>query len=253
MMRILYNIYLIMALLSVLGAPAVAKSINGENNNIMETTQLNILYMGNSHTKRHNIPEYVRSIVEEARPGVKVNSFLAPGILFLDQRWNHGPSRKMLKNKELTHVVLQAQKYSQSRRKLYSTKEAKKLVSLAKEFGSVPLLFPEWGQRGRHWEGKYIHDIYANIASESGACLAPVGLAWDKFLLSYKLGLHDIDGNHANQNGAYFTAIVLAQSILGMPANELDNSAIAPVDLNIQKQMKNIATAVFKPELTMCL
>ncbi|WP_257325459.1 hypothetical protein [Pseudoalteromonas rhizosphaerae] len=251
-MRVLYVTVIAVTLMATLVAPIRAKSIEEENSKIMEKSQLNILYMGNSHTKRHNVPEYVKAIVEAAKPDVKVNSLIAPGILFLDQRWNHGPSRKMLKDKKITHVVLQAQKYSQSRRKLYSTKEAKKLVSLAKEQGSQAILFPEWGQRGRQWEGQYVHDIYAGIANESGACLAPVGLVWDHFLLSHKLGLHDMDGNHANENGAYLTAIVLAQSILETPAVEFDNSVIAPVDVKTQEFMRDAAAKLYKSGFTQC-
>ena len=229
-----------------------AQVIDGDDKNQMDKSQLTILYMGNSHTKRHSVPEYVKGIIEATHPELTVNYQLAPGILFLDQRWNHGPSRKMLKNNALTHVVLQAQKYSQSRRKLYSTKEAKKLVGLAQEHGSKVVMFPEWGQRGRHWEAQYVHDIYAGIAKESGACVAPVGLVWDDFLQQQRITLHAMDGNHANDKGAFLAALVLAQGIIDTPATELAVTTTAPVEAKLQKQMQAAAAKLYQPELTHC-
>ncbi|MCO7186799.1 MULTISPECIES: hypothetical protein [unclassified Pseudoalteromonas] len=251
-MKTLYSLVSAVSLLVSTQAGAAVVTDSGVKKHAMETSTLNILYMGNSHTKRHSVPEFVKAIIEASEPGVQVSYQMAPGILFLDQRWDHGPSRKMLKDTSLSHVVLQAQKYSQSRRKLYSTKEAKKLVALAKEHGTQAVMFPEWGQRGRQWEGQYVHDIYAGIAKESGACIAPVGLVWDKFLSEHRMNLHAMDGNHANDKGAFLAALVLSQSILGRPADQLAVTTTAPVDAKLQQQMQQAAASLFKAEATAC-
>ena len=66
-----------------------------------------------------------------------------------------------------------------------------------------------WAKKSHPRSQKIIADVYGQIATELGADLAPVGLAWEKAqALDIELNLHHIDNRHANPSGAYLTACV---------------------------------------------
>ncbi len=66
-----------------------------------------------------------------------------------------------------------------------------------------------WANKSHPGTQKIIADAYGQIATELGAVLAPVGLAWEKAqALDEELNLHHIDDRHANPSGAYLTACV---------------------------------------------
>ncbi len=206
--------------------------------------EYNILFLGNSHTRNHNVPEMVKVMMLAAEPNAVVDYRIAPGIKFLDERLRDSRTLKLLDKNDLSHVVLQAQKYSQSRRKYYSTKEAEKLVAMAHKKSAKAVMFPEWGQRGRKWEAQYVHDIYEGIAKRSNACIAPVGLAWDHALSQKPLKMHAADGNHANHTGAFLSALVLFETITGNPASALPNLSTFDVPFDTQALLRNVASQV---------
>ena len=60
-----------------------------------------------------------------------------------------------------------------------------------------------WANKSRPRTQRIIADVYGQIATELGAVLAPVGLAWEKApALAVELNLHHIDDRHANPSGA---------------------------------------------------
>ena len=81
-----------------------------------------------------------------------------------------------------------------------------------------------WANKLRPRTQKILADVYRQVATELGAVLAPVGLAWQKALaLDVKLSLHHIDDRHANPSGAYlsacvFYAVLFNASPEGLPA-----------------------------------
>jgi hypothetical protein len=78
-----------------------------------------------------------------------------------------------------------------------------------KRQGAKTIFFMTWANKSRSRTQKILADAYGQIATELGAGLAPVGLAWEKVqALDAALNLHHIDNRHANPSGAYLTACV---------------------------------------------
>lgn len=215
------------------------------------SSHYNLLFLGNSHTRNHSVPEMIKVMIKAANPSAEVDYSIAPGIKFLDERLRDSRTRKLFDKKDFTHVVLQAQKYSQSRRKNYSTKEAEQWVNMSHKKPAKAILFPEWGQRGRQWEGEYVHDIYAGIASRTSACIAPVGLAWDNALSKKRIVMHAPDGNHANQTGAFLAALVLFQTITGESAENLPQLNSYDIKADTQLFLRSIAAQTIS-EKSLC-
>jgi hypothetical protein len=243
-------IQIIKGLLLLIG---MTSTVNGSGQNLgVESMALSnqekvirdydLLFLGNSHTRNHSVPEMIKKMINTALPNANVDYSIAPGIKFLDERLHDSRTRKLFDKKEFSHVILQAQKYSQSRRKLYSTKEAEKWVMMTHKKSAIAILFPEWGQRGRQWEGEYVHNIYAGIAKKTSACIAPVGLVWNNVLTKKRLVMHASDGNHSNRTGAFLSALVLFETITGVSADKLPYMKTFDINEDIQLFLRDVVT-----------
>lgn len=75
-----------------------------------------------------------------------------------------------------------------------------------------------------------------------GACIAPVGDAWELALLERDIRLHATDDYHANRNGSYLAALVILGTVLGYPLPLLP--ALAGVTAEDARFLQGIAHRV---------
>jgi hypothetical protein len=201
---------------------------------------VSVLMLGNSHTLANQLPQQLEALLRAGSPGKSVAVVVAPGSMFLDERLADRQSMDLLRSREWTAVVLQAQKYSSSGLYSYSTAEAQALVREARAVKALPVLFPEWPRLGVP-ETQTIYALHVSIASQQAACVTPIGQAWDLAQARLPtLSLHASDGNHSNAAGAYLSALMLYASIsgkspLGLPA--LENG----VEPGLQAQLVKLA------------
>ncbi len=194
--------------------------------------------MGNSHTLSHNLPAILDALLRAAKPAVAVSTVVAPGSMFLEERWRDPATLALLESRRWDVVVLQAQKYSMSGTARYSTREAQALVRKVRAAGSVAVLFPEWPRRGEHETARILalHQSIAAKAQLAPACVAPVGPAWDAALRRQPaLPLYAPDGNHADAAGTLLTALVLFGSLTGL--SPLTAPEVQPLDVPGERQM----------------
>jgi len=200
-----------------------------------------LLFMGNSHTSFHELPEMVAAMIRAVRPGQRVEATTAPGWLFLEERARDPDSLRLLHARSWDVVVLQAQKYSNSGKYDYSTAGAESLIRSARTAHALPVLFPEWPRHGVA-ETTRIHDLHLEIASREPACVAPIGQAWDLARAVHpELALHADDGNHAARAGAFLTALVLAATITGASPRSVPYLPQFGVPFATQIQLREIA------------
>lgn len=202
---------------------------------------ITVLMMGNSHTSVNQLPDTLATMLRAGNPGKTVTVTVAPGSMFLDERLAHGPSVALLRGQRWSHVVLQAQKYSTSGTRSYSTAEAEQLIRLARTSGAVPVMFPEWARLGIG-ETETIYDLHVSIAFAEPACVAPIGQAWDRALTRHPtLTLHSADGNHSAPAGAFLAALVLYSTLTGSSPAALPTFAGHSVDDATQAQLRRAA------------
>jgi hypothetical protein len=202
-----------------------------------------VLMMGNSHTSVNRLPDTLATMLRAGNPGKTVAVAVTPGSLFLDERLAHGPSVALLQGQRWSHVVLQAQKYSTSGSRSYSTAEAEQLIRMARASGAVPVMFPEWARLGIG-ETETIYDLHVSIAFAEPACVAPIGQAWDRALAQHPaLTVHASDGNHSAPAGAYLAALVLYSTLTGGSPAALPPLAVVGVDEATQAQLRAVAAA----------
>lgn len=203
---------------------------------------LDILFFGNSHSSAL-LRQTVETLLRAGRDP-QADTAAAAGLAYLDERWTDSHSMATLTSQRWTHLILQAQKYSQSGQVEYSTQAALLWVASAKRRSITPVLYPEHPQRGNSLEGMFLYRLHQSIAQAQKACVAPIGPVWDAVLLQHpEISLHHEDGNHFNATGALLTAYVLYEVISGNPADALPDIASLNIPSSTQQILRQAASA----------
>jgi hypothetical protein len=214
------------------------------------TAEINLLFMGNSHTSANGLPEMVAAMVRAANAGKSVAAVEAPGWMFLGERATDAPSLRLLREGAWSFVVLQAQEYSSSGAFTYPTDGAEALVRMTREAHAVPILFPEWPRRGIDESGR-IYAVHVSIARNEPACIAPIPQAFDLALARHPdLVLHADDGNHSAPAGAFLASLVIATTMTGWATDRIPYLPQFSVDAATQEKLRLVAAqtvATFPP------
>ena len=176
---------------------------------------ISALFVGNSHTRNHDLPELVCRMVRSLQPGKTAYAHVV-GVTFLDDVARDPRCREEIDTRPWKFVVLQAQRISQSGRYEYSRAEGIDIAKRARARGATVLFFSEWGLQGVASDGARQEKVYRDMAGAAGAEVVRVGRAWDLALAERPgLPLYEIDGNHQSAVGAFLSAAVLAGRLSG--------------------------------------
>jgi hypothetical protein len=237
-------------LLAVLLASLAACGGGGGGGSTVETPppppvtgqeDLKLLFMGNSHTASHDLPDTVAALVRAARPGRTVGVEVASDWGFLEDHASNPRTLELLDRRRWSFVVLQAQKYSSSGQFSYPIEPAIHLARRARTSGAVPIMFPEWPRRGID-ETQRIFDLHVSIARQEPACVAPIPQAFDLARArTSALVLHEADGNHSAPAGAFLAALVIASTMTGTPPDTLPFIPRPGVDAETQALLRRVA------------
>jgi hypothetical protein len=187
----------------------------------VRAADVSILFVGNSHTAGHNLPELVCDMIRFLRPE-RTTYFHYVGVGHLDQTAQDPTCKTELETRPWKFVVLQAQNISMSGKYEYSRKEGLDLARVGKDRGATVVFYPEWGLRGKAGDGERQEKVYREMARDAGVGVAPVAKAWDLALAERPdLPLYESDGNHQSSTGAFLTACVLAGRLIGESPAEL--------------------------------
>jgi hypothetical protein len=173
-------------------------------------SEMNILFIGNSHTYLHYMPQMLGELAQAAGSGVRLHIDQITGEgAGLQWHWNNKPSREKIRSGPWDWVVLQDRSGGPLEELECFQTHARLLDGEIRGQGAKTLFFMTWANKSRPRAQKILAEAYDQIATELGAVLAPVGLAWQKAqALDVELNLHHIDDRHANPSGAYLTACV---------------------------------------------
>jgi len=171
---------------------------------------MNVLFIGNSHTYLHYMPQMLGELVRAADSGLPLNIDQITGEgAGLQWHWNNSPSRDKIRSGRWDRVVLQDRSGGPLEELESFQVHARRLDEVIRRQGAKTVFYMTWANKSHPGTQKIIADAYGQIATELGAVLAPVGLAWEKAqALDEELNLHHIDDRHANPSGAYLTACV---------------------------------------------
>jgi hypothetical protein len=202
-----------------------------------------ILFLGNSHTQRHDVAGTVAAMLRASRPRVHARVTVAPGLLHLNERATDEATQRLLRSRHWDVVVLQAQNYSLSGINDYPNDGSVSLVRSVRERGALPILFAEWPRRGID-ETQIILDTYRAIARREPACLPPIPETFDHALArDSRLRLRASDGNHSSAAGAFLASLILYATISGEDVASLPDLAEPRVSPVLQRHLRVLAAA----------
>jgi hypothetical protein len=210
------NCIIFSALVAVLPGCAPAQPPDGKSDPAkVRSADVSILFVGNSHTIHHDLPDLICKMIRFRDPKKAVYSHVV-FVSHLDAVTHDPRCGEEIETRPWKFVVLQAQRISVGGKHEYSRKEGIDLAKLAKERGAQVFFYSEWGLKDVAGDGARNEKIYQEMADEAGVRVAPVNRAWDLALVQRPdLPLHEADGNHQSKLGAFLTACVLFERLTG--------------------------------------
>jgi len=205
---------------------------------------LKILFIGNSFTFHHNIPDLVEQIAYYKFKKVQIDEYV-PGSTAFRDHYKSKECLNMIRNNKYDVVVLQSSSFEPVSNPEQLITYGKKLQEEIKKSGARTVFFMTWEYRGMaEWitETKdeklikmaekeipamysKVRDVYINLAKETSSEIAPVGMAWNMIRKEIPdLMLYESDNSHPSEKGSFLSAIVLYSVIFqdepkNMPAS----------------------------------
>jgi hypothetical protein len=188
-----------------------------------------VLFIGNSYTFQNSLPPMLEAFAQALAPAspLDTESTLSGGATL---RWHQmqGPASQLIREGHWSYVVLQEQSLLGGMRldgTIYMAEPemmffpaARQLSAQISAVGAKPLFYMTWSRKAELAAQSHLTQAYARIASELGARLAPVGVAWERVRRERpELELYDADGSHPGPAGTYLSACVLFASIFRKP------------------------------------
>ncbi|RLK53581.1 hypothetical protein [Actinokineospora cianjurensis] len=183
-----------------------------------------VLFVGNSFTYFHNLPEVVVALARPDR-AVSVAMLAAPGAI-LGETWASGALETALRE-DADCVVLQEQSTlggdlvvdgiprPQDPAKFHAA--VRSAVAAIVSANASATLYLTWARQDDPDAQHALTDAYTSIGKELGVAVSPVGIAWQTALAERPdLVLHDEDASHPAAAGSYLAACVLTATLFGL-------------------------------------
>lgn len=197
-----------------------------------EIDQLDVLFIGNSHTYLDDIPEtdlplLIADLALSRGKTLVVDSVAEP-FRSLEQHWIDGEASELIALGGWDLVVLQ-ERYQPSVDDPALTLEYAELFAAEIEAaGADPMVYVLWARDDELEVQPAIIDNAMMVADAIGAELVPVGPAWASIRADYPTMVlaQDDPQSHANRRGAYLSATVFYGALflddpVGLPAGTI--------------------------------
>jgi hypothetical protein len=215
----------------------VAPPAAGDPGPAADSDPLRVLFVGNSYTFFNDLPRLVERLAEAAGGRPIETAQAVRGGARLEDHWESSQVRQAIESGDWDFVVLQSQSRFGMPRLADGAGEpippesfhhhARLLDGLIREQGARTIFFLQWKRRDApRADQRAITVGHHKIASELGALVSPVGLAWQQVRLEHpEIDLYDPDGSHPGPAGSYlaacvFYAVLLGETPVGLPTVE---------------------------------
>jgi hypothetical protein len=187
--------------------------------------EVSVLFIGNSRTFYHRMPDMVRRIADSAGHAHKLRIGMhAPGALSLAEHLA-GQQVHDLLAQDWDHVVLQEQSSRQTGLSHWAPwqGDAGQLIGLVRARGATPAIYVTWRySRQCEWLAeaqslrmhKSIQDQHATLAAMTGVDLINVGQVWETVLAEEKDFSLYSDCTHSTVHGSYLAALTIFGTLL---------------------------------------
>jgi len=201
-----------------------------------------ILFIGNSYTYYHNLPEMLEGMANSGPAGRVIETKLVakPGWT-LEQHWREGEALAAIRDGPWDYVVLQEQstlgptlvngKTAISDPKYFHS-SARAFDYAIKAAGAKTALMLTWARKAYPEQQAALTYAYMSLGKELGAKVVPIGLVWEGARKERaQLELFESDGSHPSPTGTYLAACTFYAALSGQsPAGVPDRVSGHPVN-----------------------
>ena len=147
----------------------------------MPGKRVRMLFIGNSFTTKNDLPTLL-SAIAKAGKGITIESkVISAGGASLRRHWNAGAASTITSAK-WDYVVFQEQSTLPVKNSNRFHENVREFVPAMKESGAKMVLFMTWARKKEPENQSLLTDSYNKIGNELGACVVPVGTAWQVLL-----------------------------------------------------------------------
>lgn len=185
---------------------------------------MRVLFLGNSYTIYHNLPEMVAVLGQAAKVKIETR-MVARGGFTLRQLWDQTEARAVIREGNWDYVVLQEHSllggsFFEGAPAVndpdFFWETARMYDAEIRKAKGRTVLYLTWARRAHPEHQSSLNFAYATLAQELNALLAPVGPAWQRAReADPALVLFDNDGAHPGPAGSYLAAVTILDTILG--------------------------------------
>ena len=173
---------------------------------------LRVLFIGNSHTYYHDLPEWFALMAREEGFECDVTMLAHPGW-YLHQHVKEPDVRFNIKYGRYDYVVLQEHSHPFDDIPGY-IEAVKTLAGWIREAGSKPVIYGTWARKNEKSAQETMNRVNRELAQYFDALYAAVGESWWSYIESWKqIEMYDEDGAHASERGIEFAAKIIWSTI----------------------------------------
>lgn len=178
-------------------------------------SNLRILFVGNSFTARNDLPGLIAGLAAARGHAVK-HRLISSGGASLRMHWNKGEAQQAIAGSPWDYVVLQEQSTLPVKNAARMHENVRLFEGEIRAAGAKTVLYMTWARKHEPQNREVIAEAYERIGAELGAVVAPVGRAWQRFLVERDTPLlHDPDQSHPSLAGSYLAACVFYAVLFG--------------------------------------
>ena len=177
---------------------------------------MNVLFLGNSHTYFHDMPELFARFAEKTcgeKPSV---TMLAYSNRDLDwHRREYFSLRFNLLYGGYDYCVIQQAAHPYPPAEVTLNIGAK-IIDLCHRCGVQPIVYMPWAEKRFPENQQKMIDTCEQLAADNRTLLAPVGRYWQKVLTTWEdIDLFHVDGEHAGPYGDFLVAAAFCKLLCG--------------------------------------
>jgi len=183
----------------------------------MRGETLRLLFIGNSFTSRHQLPQLIAALAAQATsPRRVVVQTIVAGGASLRRHWNGGIAQQALAAGRWDDVVLQEQSTLPIKNPQRYHENVRLFAPEIARNGARCVLYLTWARRDVPYAHAQLTAAVESIGAEVGALVVPVGRAWQAALQQNpEMTLHADDGSHPSAAGSYLAACTFLVALFG--------------------------------------
>lgn len=213
------------------------------------------LFLGNSHTYFHDMPELFRRMcVEGGCCQAEVSMLAQPCVTYEWHRTRETELRYALLYGRFDVLIMQQAAHSPQPAKEETIRDGREIIRQARRCGVQPVQILPWAEKRLPEHQTEINGIYRELAAATGVPLVPVGEIFERARGSKEIpDLYWEDGEHASPWGAYAEAAAIYALLSGRSPVGLRPKSLCFTKVKEEQEQKDWAPEEYPLEPKGCL